>query len=388
MSKRARKRQPTQPPPEWAELFSAHDDDLTRVRMLWRRGGGRYRPLVPVNLALEDLEALDFEEWEEMEMDETNFDWAVPMGEEPEESQRRCAELARELWGIAVLWTRAKGPVCDFQMRGYGGGEEILFEDGKRCNLSGEQSRYDDATERERPTVSDAVRQMINDERAAWMQMDRVKDGLINRLTDDREKLFKQLDRTTSAAPQLIENARDVLERAISFQQSHFADYMSRATGQRQLEAEAFKEYQRTKRAQEAFALVRDMGAAAFGALPTIRAAVMDITGNVGQALPKFQNAQQAMAWLHMTVQLEQLVQCFTGTETERVKTATEVLAMFDACSRAQDERVMLKQCEHIIKDLLATPVFAGVATQEQLLVAQYIIGRAAIQRVVWEHGE
>ena len=96
------------------------------------------------------------------------------------------------------------------------------------------------------------------------------------------------------------------------------------------------------------------------------------------------------MAWLYMTVQLEQLVQCFTGTgtETEWVKTATEVLAMFDACSRAQDERVMLKQCEHIIKDLLATPVFAGVATQEQLLVAQYIIGRAAIQRVVWEHGE
>ena len=70
MSKRARKRQPTQPPPEWAELFAEHDDALTRVRMLWRRGGGRYRPLVPVNLALEDLEALDFEEWEEMEMDE------------------------------------------------------------------------------------------------------------------------------------------------------------------------------------------------------------------------------------------------------------------------------------------------------------------------------
>ena len=79
--------------------------------------------------------------------------------------------------------------ICGRQA-GYGGADEILFEDGKRCNLSGEQSRYDDASsEGERPTVSDAVRQMINDERAAWMQMDRVKDGLINRLTDDREKL-------------------------------------------------------------------------------------------------------------------------------------------------------------------------------------------------------
>ena len=260
---------------------------------------------------------------------------------------------------------------------------------GKRCNLSGEQSRYDDASsERERPTVSDAVRQMINDERAAWMQMDRVKDGLINRLTDDREKLFKHLDRTTTAAPELIENARDVLERAINFQQSHFADYMSRATGQRQLEAEAFKEYQRTKRADRAFVLVRDLGSSAFAAIPTIRAAVMDITGNVGQALPKFGCAQQAMAYLHLTVQIEQLVQCFTGTQAERLQTAQEVSAMFDACSRIPDERAMLKQAEHIVKDLLATPVFAGVATPEQHVVAQYVIGRAALLRVVYEHGE
>ena len=94
------------------------------------------------------------------------------------------------------------------------------------------------------------------------------------------------------------------------------------------------------------------------------------------------------MAFLHLTVQTEQLVQCFTGTEAERVKTATEVLAMFDVCSRAQDERAMLQQSEHIIKDLLATPVFASVATQEQAVVAQYIVGRAAMERVIWEHGE
>jgi hypothetical protein len=69
--------------------------------------------------------------------------------------------------------------------------------------------------------------------------MDRVKDGLIGRLTDDRERLFGHLDRTTSAAPALIENARNVLERAIGCQQRHFEEYMSRAGGQRELEARA-----------------------------------------------------------------------------------------------------------------------------------------------------
>ena len=247
MAKRAKKRHPTQTPPEWIDLFAEHDDDLTRVRMLWRRGGGRYRPLVPVNLALEDLETLDFEDWEDLELPETHFEWAVPLDEGPDDRQRRHAEAARELWAVAVLWTRAKGPVCDFQLRGYVGDEAIAFEDGKRCNLSGEQSRYDD-NERERRPVDDAVRAMISDERAAWLQMDRVKDGLINRLTDDREKLFTHLDRTTAAAPELIGHARDVLERAIDFQQKHFEEYMSRAGGRRELEARAFAEYQKSKR--------------------------------------------------------------------------------------------------------------------------------------------
>ncbi|PRP96096.1 hypothetical protein [Enhygromyxa salina] len=143
MTKRAKKRQSTQTPSEWVDIFAEHDDALVRVRILWRRGGGRYRPIVPVNLTLEDLEVLDFEEWEDLELPETNFDWSVPVDEHPDARERRLADNARELWAVAVLWSRAKGPVCDFQLRGYGSDDEILFEDGKRCNLSGEQSRYD-----------------------------------------------------------------------------------------------------------------------------------------------------------------------------------------------------------------------------------------------------
>src|SRR5690606_12137186 len=120
MTKRAKKRQPTQTPPEWADILREHDHKLTRVRMLWRRGGGRYRPLVPVNLALEDLEALEFEDWEELELDETHFEWSTPIEETRDEREHRLADAARELWAVAMTWTRAKGPVCDFQLRGYG----------------------------------------------------------------------------------------------------------------------------------------------------------------------------------------------------------------------------------------------------------------------------
>ena len=68
--------------------------------MLWQRGGGRYRPIVPVNLALEDLEVLDFDEWEDLELPETNFDWSVPVDESPDTRDRRLADNAREVWVV------------------------------------------------------------------------------------------------------------------------------------------------------------------------------------------------------------------------------------------------------------------------------------------------
>ncbi len=381
MSKRAKKRQPTQTPSEWVDLFTEHDDVLMRIRMLWRRGGGRYRPLVPVNLALEDLEALDFDEWEELEMPETHFEWATLDSEAPDDHQRRLADQARELWAVAILWTRAKGPVCDFQLRGYANGEDILFEDGKRCNLSGEYSRYDD-NERERPPVDEAMRAMISDERSAWHQMDRVKDGLIGQLNDDRERLFAHLDRTTSAAPELIENARDVLERAISFQQHHFEDYMSRAGGRRELEAKAFTEYQKTKRSNMAFAFLRDAGMALAATLPLVQGLLEGMTGRASQVIPKFEKAQQALAYLHLSVIPEQLAQCFSGTAEERLERAKSIIATFDVLSQRPDESAMLIEAQPLIRSLLSTLQFQQAVSPDQVLVAQYVIGRAAMFRM------
>jgi hypothetical protein len=386
-TKRARKRQPNQTPPEWAELFSAHDTNLTRVRMLWRRGGGRYRPLVPVNLALEDLEALDFEEWEDLELPETHYEWAVPTSETPDQRERRLAETSRELWAVAVHWTRAKGPVCDFQLRGYGGDENILFEDGKRCNLSGEQSRYDDS-ERERPPADEAMRAMIIDERAAWLQLDRVKDGLVGRLTEDREKLFGHLDRTTRAAPELIGHARDVLERAIEFQQRHFEEYMSRAGGKRELEARAFAEYQKTKRMDAALAMVKDMGASAMVALPALGKLIERVTGRSAQSLPNFKCAQQAMAYLYLSLEPERLAPCVMGEGEEKLAMATKIIALIDHYSRTADERTMLANAEPLIRNVLSRQTFRAVASEEEFIAVQYVMGRAAMYRAMEDHHE
>jgi hypothetical protein len=384
-TKRARKRQPNQTPPEWADLFSTHDTSLTRVRMLWRRGGGKYRPLVPVNLALEDLEALDFEEWEDLELPETHYEWAVPTSEAPDERERRLAETARELWAVAVHWTRAKGPVCDFQLRGYGGDENILFEDGKRCNLSGEQSRYDDS-DRERQPADEAMRAMIIDERAAWLQMDRVKDGMVSKLTDDRDKLFGYLERATRAAPDMIERARDVLERAIDFQQQKFEEHMSRAGGKRELEARAFAEYQKTKRMDAALAMVKDMGASAMVALPSLGKLIENITGRSAQSLPTFACAQHAMAYLYLSLEPERLAPCVAVEGEDPIATATKVISLLDYYSRMRDEPAMLAQAETVIRKVLSRQAFRAIARDEEIIAVQYVMGRAALYRAVEDH--
>lgn len=385
MTKRAKKRQPTQTPPEWADIFREHDHELTRIRMLWRRGGGRYRPIVPVNLALEDLEALDFEEWEELELDETHFEWSTPTNETHDDRERRLAEAARELWAVAMAWTRAKGPVCDFQLRGYGSGDEIVFEDGKRCNLSGEQSRYDDG--QERATVDDTLRAMMGDERNAWQQMDRLKDAFINRLTSDSERLNRDLERTTAAAPRLIEDARDILERAIEFQQKHFEDYVSRAGGQRELEAKAFAEYQKTKRFNGLFELLKDGGRAIVAAVPTAIQLFEHITDRDAPTLPKFQCAQQALAFLHLSLQPERLAVCFAGDTNEaRLKRARTAMTILVRTSKMDDEQQALIEVGPLIQYLFRTEHFQVVASAEERIAARYVLARAAMYRLVYEH--
>jgi hypothetical protein len=385
--KRARKREPTQTPPEWFDLFREHDDQLVRVRLLWRRGGGRYRPIVPINLALEDLDNASFEEWEDFELRESHFDWATVDGENMVERDRRIEEVARELWAVAVAWTRAKGPVCDFQLRGYGSQGEILVEDGKRCNLSGERTRYEDDPA-ERSGVDETVRRLMGDERSAWRHLDQVKDSLIGRLTEERGRLFDNVERASSAAPAVISNVHHLLDRAIEFHQRSVDDYVSRAGGERELEARAFAELQKTRRSEAALGFLKDAATSLAGyALPFIQ--ILREQGTRFHSVPEFKCAQQALGYLAITLKAEQIMACMSGgSEAQHRDSAEQTLATLDLLSRYPSEFEAVTKIEPLLTSLFTSGPFRSVATPEQLITVNYIIGRAALFRMAGnEHG-
>jgi hypothetical protein len=383
-AKRARKREPTQTPPEWFDLFRQHDDELVRIRLLWRRGGGRYRPIVPINLALEDLENAAFEDWEEFELRESHYDWATVQGESFVARDKRIEDAARELWAVAVAWTRAKGPVCDFQLRGYGSQGEILFEDGKRCNLSGERTRYDDDPT-ERSGVDENVRRLMSDERSSWRHLDQVKDGLISKLADERGRLFENVERASSAAPAIISNVHHLLDRAIAFHQRSVDDYVSRAGGERELEARAFAELQKSRRMDAVVGFFKDAAQSGANAiLPFFQ--IMREQGGVNFSMPDFKVAQQAIAYLALTVDEDQLLACMSDRDDR--KTLDHTLTVLDRLSRHPNELQALVEFEPFLRSLFSRAPFRAVATPEQKIAVNFIIGRVALYRVVQDdHG-
>jgi hypothetical protein len=382
-AKRARKREPTQTPPEWFDLFRQHDDAMVRVRLLWRRGGGRYRPIVPINLALEDMENAPLEDWEDLELRESHFDWATVEGENFVERDKRIEEAARDLWAVAVAWTRAKGPVCDFQLRGYGSEAAILFEDGKRCNLTGERSRYDDDPVERSGGIDESVRRLMSDERSSWRHLDQVKDGLISRLADERGRLFDNLDRASSAAPSIIGNVHRLLDRAIEFQKESVDRYLHQESGARELEAQAFAELQKSRRTDAVILYLKDLTQQGVNAaLPFFQ--FMREQAGARFSVPEFRLAQQAIAYLALTVDEEQLIGSVDAdSEDQARKIARGIMGILDRLSRTIDESQVVADIEPYLSGCFSRRSFRATATPEQTIAVNFIVGRVAMHRLM-----
>lgn len=384
-TKRPKKREPTQTPPEWIDLLGEFDHALTRVRLLWRRGQGRYRPLVPLSVAVEELDHAGMEEWDELELAETHYEWAVPTHESPVEREQRLRDNAAELWAMAVAWTRAKGPVCDFQLRGYGSENEILVEDGKRCNLTGERSRYEDDPS-DRSTLEDTIRNLIKDERNAWQQVDKTKDALLGRLVDERTKLFDNMDRASSAAPKIIDNLRAVLDSAMAFQQRQFDNLVDQVSHDRHIEVQAFTEMQRTQRVRAVSKIVGDgVSALIAGGLPLVHT-LLDNLGRSSQGVPQFEDARDALAYLAITLRADQLVDCFTANAPPNI--AQETINLLDGASLQDDEPSAVACVKKVARVLFNHPAYRKAVTPEQWIATQYIFGRIALLRYVTEEYE
>jgi hypothetical protein len=126
------------------------------------------------------------------------------------------------------------------------------------------------------------------------------------------------------------------------------------------------------------------MASATAAALPTLQTIIEGMTGRDAQNMPKFQNAQQAMAYLYLSVEPEQIADCFVGeTAEEKREKAEKMIKSFDQFSRVRDEAGMLTHAEPVIRHLLAKSSFRARATPEQIVAAQFLTGRAAMYRVM-----
>ncbi len=376
--------EPPYPPNAWVDALHDHDRELTRVRLFWRRGKSRYRPLVRPEIDIAELEQAPLSAWDSRELPESNLVWTVELDETPESRTRRLEKLARHFWNLAVEWTREHGPVCDFQLRGFGDDQGIVFEVGKRCHLGrtrgtgAERVESDDepvvVDERERDReFKRREDRLLGD----FDQVHRTYGDLLGRLARERNEAVSTTQETTRITPTLLSSAGEILKDAIAYQREHVANLLDQASGRRELEALEFQERHRSYRRDQALAFARDAIHAVVGAAGPLAVQLSEIwTSRMSHAVPEFRCAQQAIAYLNLTLTETQLRTLFSAPEA--IRSFNETLA---EAAQVGDEREAIGLLRGLEK-LFRCRAWAEVATPEQQIAARFIVGRAAVFRM------
>lgn len=113
---------------------------------------------------------------------------------------------------------------------------------------------------------------------------------------------------------------------------------------------------------------------------------VETVTGKAAQTVPKFETAQQAMAYLHLSLDVERFATCFTKTDQDLREVAKQGIEAFDYYSRLPNEQAMLAEARPVIRTVLRSREFRAIAEPEEWIAAKFILGRAAIYAVMLEH--
>jgi hypothetical protein len=383
-------------PTAWVDLLDEHDAELGRVRLFWRRGKGRYRPILRDGIDPAGLENASMADWDAQELPETNLVWFVENDETAADRRRRVKKLAQHFWSVATQWAHRHGPIIDAQLRGYNGDGAIMFEAGKRCNVA-------DATKSRRGVGEDADEDDDDDPRVASstdhlgdFSPDRERARLLERELARQHKTLlgeiEQLHRsygdllqraaattqeTTRVTPALLSNAGDILRDAIAYQREQVANMIDQSTGRRELELEEVRERHRTQRHQDTFFFARDALLALIGAGFPMAVELSRIwTSRMAHAIPEFKTAQQAMAYLGLTLNEVQLRALFTTDDS--IASFMDRLA---EAAQVQDEREAIAHLVGLEK-LFRNKKWFDVATAEQQIASRYILGRAAIYRM------
>ncbi|PRQ02044.1 hypothetical protein [Enhygromyxa salina] len=345
--------------------------------MLWRRGNVPYRPVVPDHVNVDDLH--DDRDWDHLELPETHFEWCSEDAEFPATRRKKIEETVGDLWTIAVNWTRSRGDWCDFQLVGFGINDELLFEDGRRCRLSEDEDDGDSSS-----PPSDGPRSWGRDAResAGWLDLQREHAKSLREIIDytksDRDNAVGRANETLENNHRLWAQANNAVREAIDYQREQVARSQDQQSGRIELKARALAEMEKTRRAAQMFGFLKyGLDSAIANVLP-FADRLVEVLGNRNiTVFPEFKCAQQAMAYLVLTLTVTQLDLLMKGDR----KAAGAVLAVLDQAASIKSEQEALVQIVRLVR-LLRSDLFRDVANPEQQLAARYIIGRLAMYRM------
>jgi hypothetical protein len=377
----------TERPTDWVNLLLDHDEQLERVRMLWRRGGGAYRPMVPFDAAIDRLQTES--DWDRLELGETHFMWTQDSGMGPTERRESIEAIVDDLWEIAVNWTRTRGVWCDFQLHGFDVDNHVLFEQGRRLYLTLVSPHQTTGQSADQESTEPKVSRREFD----WRLEQRL-DKLLDRFTEERDKSATNARESLDAAkeaieatPQLFSTAREVLCETIDYQRQQFEHLRSQGSGRYEAQAKVLGEMEHTKRAESVVGLCRHVWDTLLSTAIPFADRVVEVLGDRNiTVFPEFKQAQQALNYLVLTLTPHQLNSMMPGKQASHAS----ILAVFNTAAKKQSEREALRFCGDVARRFLGGEEFRSAATPEQQLAARFIIGRIALYKIqeFEEHGD
>lgn len=374
------------PPSAWVDVLEDFDAELVRVRLLWRRGGGRYRPMVRPDVDPETLEKAPMSDWDANELPGAHPQWPIhDPGESEDEARTRVRRMAGHFWRLAVEWTRAHGPICDLQLRGYARDGAVLFEEGKRCNLAAGSRRATSASVGPLPVEREHERERIESERerefqarretrllADVHQIHRTYGDLLGSLKRERDEAMNVTQETVRLVPDLFADAARVIRESLDLHREHVRESSQNANGGRETMFRAYAEQQETARHERTVDFLLKAVQAGVGALGPLASQIVEtFRGRPGASLIEFRNAQQALAFLHMTLTPLQLEHLFPNS-------SGKFMDALGSAAQHEDEVEALRALGGM-EVIFRSPRWSQAAQPDQQIAARFVIGRIAM---------
>lgn len=362
-----------EPPIEWVRLLSDASPDIHRVQLLWRRGAVPYRPLDPDEL----------DEADASELPPTDLK-CTPDGNNPLRDQQSIEQTVASFWEAAACWTRSRWSWCDFQLTAYDADGAVLFEDGRRCKLDGDDDIV--PPDREHESESDRARERsreVHHWREVHQEHAKNLDRIIGYTRVDRDDAFRRSKQTLDDTSRLWSQANEAVREAIDYQREQIQRAKDLNSGRIELKARALTEMEKSQRFKSGLEFAKyGLDVMVTHAIPLANR-LFDILGDRNMAVfPEFKRAQQAMAYLAITLTPNQLD---TLMDKNR-EAAASFVAVLDLASEMEVEPEALEYMAALVR-IFRSERFRDIALPEQLLAARFIIGRLALYRMM-EYGE